>query len=884
MVSPRVSRDDDDDPLEGLLADCLARLSQGDSDPLEAICQAHPEHAAELRARHAGLAQLGLWSRAAPPTNHRIGAFELMRELGRGGMGTVYLAHQTEPVKRLAALKVISGRGTSPQALARFHAERQTLAQLVHPNIAQVLEAGSLPDGQPWYAMEFVDGQPIGDYCDSKRLDIDARLGLFLQLCDAVQFAHQQGVLHRDLKPGNVLVCERGGKPLVKVIDFGLAKALETPLAESTQLTEAGQILGTPEYMSPEQALPTDVPVDTRTDVYALGAMLYELCAGVLPFDFLGLRRQGFRALQVAVCEQEPPPPSVRVQRLGELGSDIAAKVGTTAEKLVRRLRGDLDWITVRALAKDREARYASVSELAADVRRHLAHLPVQAGPPSTMYQLRKFVRRHRLGVAFAATLAIGAAAGLPFVTWLYLEGQDHLRSFDTLQVTVDVQSLVQRETELWPAVEEHVTAMDTWLANAEAIVRRVPTYRLQLAELAARGKPEGTRGALQFAMPRDGYLYERLAPFVAEVEKLDGTDGLLARVTARRDWAKTLHKRSIEDHAAAWDEAIACIADPQRSPRYERLRIVSQVGLVPLGQDPDSTLYEFAVLQPNLRLPERRDGRLSIQGDSCIVMVLIPGGTTHVGMTFPDERLPNLVTTEVEYMTIQAQPRRGVPIKVPLDPYFLAKYELTQGQYTSAGLANPSDMQHEKNAAITLAHPVEQVSWNDARRFVERLGLDLPSGPQWEHGARAGAEAPWWCGFSPTGWHGAENLADQSHGRQNAQLEPGIVLEGFDDTFAAHCPVDALRANPFGLYHTLGNVREWTRDYYLRYNQGAPRQGDGTMIWNEEGRRPENVEARGGSYRFDWPSSRSTRRLSFPPSSANATSGLRPSRALVTG
>ncbi len=339
----------------------------------------------------------------------RIGRYRLLSVLGGGGMGMVYLAEQERPVTRRVALKVIKPGMDSKRVLARFEAEQQALALMEHPYVARVHDAGTTPSGRPYFVMEYVKGLPITAYCDAHRLTIEDRLRLFLQVCEAVQHAHQKGIIHRDIKPSNILVTVENDQAAPKVIDFGVARAMGTPLTEQTLHTEQGQLIGTPEYMSPEQADRSNEDIDTRTDVYALGVVLYELIAGVLPLDPDTLREHGLDGARKVICEQDPQTPSTKLSRTSIALSEAAAEHrGTTPRQLQRRLRGDLDWITLRALEKDRSRRYASVGELAADVLRHLNHEPVAAGRPSPAYRARKFVRRHRALVAgLAAVLAV---------------------------------------------------------------------------------------------------------------------------------------------------------------------------------------------------------------------------------------------------------------------------------------------------------------------------------------------------------------------------------------------------------------------------------------------------------------------------------------------
>jgi non-specific serine/threonine protein kinase/serine/threonine-protein kinase len=301
------------------------------------------------------------------------------------------------------------------QVVARFESERQALALMDHPGIAKVLDAGATEQGRPYFAMEYVKGEPITKYCDRHRLNTRERLELFMQVCDGVQHAHQKGIIHRDLKPTNVLVTIQDDKPVPKIIDFGVAKATEQRLTEKTVFTQMGVLIGTPEYMSPEQAEMTGLDIDTRTDVYSLGVMLYELLVGTLPFESKELREAGFDELRRRIREDEPSRPSTKLRTLGDATTESAKKRRTDPVNLAKQLRGDLDWITMKALDKDRTRRYGSPSELAADIERHLKNEPVLASPPSAAYRAKKFVRRHRIGVlaASASVLVLIAFAAM---------------------------------------------------------------------------------------------------------------------------------------------------------------------------------------------------------------------------------------------------------------------------------------------------------------------------------------------------------------------------------------------------------------------------------------------------------------------------------------
>lgn len=338
-----------------------------------------------------------------------FGCYHIVRPLGEGGMGSVYLAEQREPIRRTVALKVVKLGMDTNEVLARFSHERQALAMMDHPNIARIFDAGATAKGRPYFVMEYIEGVPITQYCDSKRMTIRDRLELFLAVCRAVQHAHQKGVIHRDLKPSNVLVMEQEGASLPKVIDFGIAKATDQWAVEKTFLTQFGQMVGTPEYASPEQAEVMTGDVDERSDVYSLGVLLYELLIGTVPFDATRLRHEGLAEMLRIIREEEVPPLSRRLSAMGTATADIASHRQTDPSSLRRLVDGDLDCITVKALEKARERRYASVAELASDIERYVEHRPVLASPPSGLYRARKFVRRHRSAV-------LGTAAGFVFI------------------------------------------------------------------------------------------------------------------------------------------------------------------------------------------------------------------------------------------------------------------------------------------------------------------------------------------------------------------------------------------------------------------------------------------------------------------------------------
>lgn len=423
------------------------------------------------------------------PMDERIGKkidrYTIVQCLGEGGCGVVYLAEQEAPVKRLVALKVIKLGMDTRSVIARFDAERQALAMMDHPNIARVLDAGATDTGRPYFVLELVRGTRITEFCDSDRSDLRQRLELFILACKAIQHAHQKGIIHRDIKPSNVLVAMHDGVPVPKVIDFGIAKAIEGRLTEETLHTQHGQLLGTPAYMSPEQAELRGLDVDTRSDVYSLGVLLYELLSGRTPFDEKELSRSGPEGMRRILRDREPLRPSAALAALD------AAELKTTAEKrhteparLLALIKGDLDWIVMRALEKDRTRRYDTANGLAMDVQRYLSDEAIVARPPSRLYLFRKLVRRHTLVFLSGAAVALALIAGLGASTSLYLKAKEaELKAKEAERHQAELRGVAERA-----------------LAN-EAVLRQEAESREKLTEaviLVRQGDNEGAAKALE--------------------------------------------------------------------------------------------------------------------------------------------------------------------------------------------------------------------------------------------------------------------------------------------------------------------------------------------------------------------------------------------------
>jgi serine/threonine protein kinase/tetratricopeptide (TPR) repeat protein len=454
---------------------------------LERACAGDVQLRAEVEKLLRAQSALGSFHDAppAPPTtvDHPVperssavlGPYKLLQQIGAGGMGVVYMAEQEHPVRRLVALKIIRPGMDSAQVIARFESERQALALMDHPNIARVFDAGGTESGRPYFVMELVPGGPITEFCDRHRLTLGARLELFLDVCRAIQHAHHKGIIHRDIKPTNVLVALRDGAPVVKVIDFGVAKATVLGLTDRALITTHGQLIGTPEYMSPEQAEGSDRDIDTRTDVYSLGVLLYELLTGTTPLPSKRLGEVSFAELQRLIREEEAPRPSARLSALGDGATALARKRGLSARQLAQFLAGDLEWVVLKALQKDRAQRYDTPGSLAEDIERYLRCEAIRARPPSAAYRLKRFTQRNRVAVLTGALTAAALLVGAAGATW---------------QAVVATQA--KRDAQAAAAAEREAKE----LAQAREAETRAVLEFVERRVLAA-GRPAGQDGGL---------------------------------------------------------------------------------------------------------------------------------------------------------------------------------------------------------------------------------------------------------------------------------------------------------------------------------------------------------------------------------------------------
>ena len=473
-----------------------------------------------------------------------IGPYKLLEAIGEGGMGVVYMAEQAEPVRRRVALKVIKPGMDSRQVLARFEAERQALAMMDHPNIARVLDADATDSGRPYFVMELVRGIPITEYCDREQLPVPERLDLFVLVCRAVQHAHQKGVIHRDLKPSNILVTVSDGAPVPKVIDFGIAKATGNRLTDKTLFTGFAQLVGTPLYMSPEQAELAGVDVDTRSDIYSLGVLLYELLTGTTPFDGEVLRKAAFDEMRRIIREEEPPKPSTRLSTLGETLTTTSAKRKADPRRLGKLMRGELDWIVMKALEKDRRRRYETANDFAADVMRHLTDQAVAACPPSASYRFMKFARRNR--VAFSTTIVIATSllAGGIFSAWQAVLANQARRETEEALTTARqaVDEMYTEVAEQWLSDKSELGPLQrAFLEKALVFYERFAaregaddeTHQVAASAAQRVGNIRARLGLLELAVSADR---QALAIRKALVEAQPGNDAYLRALIVARD------------------------------------------------------------------------------------------------------------------------------------------------------------------------------------------------------------------------------------------------------------------------------------------------------------------------------------------------------------
>ncbi len=943
------------------------------------------EYLKEFPADEDAVVQAYYASRSAgePESVGMIGRYRLLRELGRGGQGVVYMAEDTR-LGRSVALKVLSrGFGTTDATMARFRREAEITSRLDHPGICPVYDVG-VASGVSYIAMKYIEGQtlharlqpePAGDFhvveasTERRRVSpppvgsepesgsagpetwagICEALRLFEEAALALHAAHEAHVVHRDVKPGNIMI-DGSGHPVI--LDFGLARDAS---GEMSTLTQSGDLMGTPAYMSPEQVAGSRIALDRRTDVYSLGVTLYETLTGGRPFD--GASRE---ALYQAILTKEPPDPRRRN----------------------RAISAELKVVLETALEKDRDRRYQTAQNLAEDLRRIREHRPILARPAGPVLRLRRWVRRNPVLTSFVVSLALGLGASL--ILWSRADRNAREARAQTLRADAKSREVEARAAEardsarlaesrarseaaalseyrrmsdvkrletlkremsnLLPPVPDRVEPMEAWLRRARGLLSSRPLHEARLDELRRLARPAkeaGQRSELElypgwekrasllsererfrrrvrdlglenragvtesralveaqlarvemeieeldmesesrtraFPDPEVQWMHDVLSGLVSDLRAFGASErGDVRRVETWLAFAREVRKRSLEgDAAELWKRAIASIGDPAQCPQYGGLTLKPQLGLVPIGRDPASGLWEFAHLQSGVAAERGRGGRLVLREEMGIVLVLLPGGGFQMGAERPSaERPPG--SPNVDPL---ADPNERPIHEVHLSPFFLSKYEMTQSQWERWVGRNPSQYgpgsRHGANVTTRL-HPVESVSWEDATRVSRELGLELPTEAQWEYGCRGGTGTVWWTGDESRTLAGTANLADAYCHARNGP--PGWVYEMWlDDGYVAHAPVGTYRGNGYGLHDVVGNVFEWCRDRYGPYKDPVS-----TETGERRARASDSIRVnRGGAFSGPAGSARSALRNGGVPGHAVSALGFRPARAI---
>ncbi|MCB9892286.1 MAG: protein kinase [Planctomycetes bacterium] len=908
-ISDRLDDGSDLGVLNAFLRAFVADVERGVARSVVEYQQRWPGHATRIAAEHARLVdgdQVAL--RSAPfvdvPSEEdgvRFGDYALLDLLASGGQGVVYRARHT--AGDIVALKVLTGlTGRSGESWRRFRREAELASRLAHPGICVIREFGE-HRGIPFLAMELIEGDslamrlaarefPSPDRYGSamrredRAVDLDSILPIFRDIALALHHAHEAGVVHRDIKPSNVIL-RSDGTPVI--VDFGIARA-EATLGNT--LTGTGDVLGTPAYMSPEQVDPSRGDIDRRSDIFSLGVTLYETIAGERPF-----RGPTWERIRESILRWDP--------------EDLTAKHPHATR--------DLTLIVGMTLEKEPARRYATAMDLALDLERLMRNETVTARPPSAWVRIRRWTRRNprvtRVGAATFVSLIV-----ITVVSWVIMrQAEAALADTRRLADAATLIALRSSAEELWPPIPEHLPRYDAWLARADELVGAFALHEQELGALRTRGgrqvmpdtddsvharavrdadrsrtflrerlaaledpsdpaedatapeasklrenlhevltnqeTPGGTRETWRFLDPQDQARHEVMAALVEDLRSFldpDRHHGLLADVRDRRDFARSLEAQERGAPSPEWDVAIACIADETRCPLYRGLRITVQRGLVPLGLDPQSGLYEFMDLYTSDRsVPVSsplRDGAGHVRPteEQGIVFVLIPGR---------DGR----------------RDARDTEGAVALDPFFIGKFELLRSQWARLTGQDPS--MHPTNDEGPW--PVDSVDWEEADRWLRRANLDLPTGEQWEHAARAGAGTPWYTGSERESLQGHANIAGSEF--EQSHEESPIKHEAWNDGLQGPCAVGRFRPNRFGLHDVHGNLSEWVEDQVLWHEL---RPGDGKAVAVVLAIHPDRLQ-RGGSYRRDAIISRLTYRLRKAPRIRDYESGVRAARRL---
>lgn len=800
-----------------------------------------------------------------------IGDYRLVRRLGQGGMGIVFEAEQRHPHRRVA-LKVLPPHHLDDAFLKKaFQREIETLAGIQHPNVAAVFAAGAEGD-MPFFTMELVRGSPL----ESRSLQRDPTraVALFYKICAGVAAVHRQGVMHRDLKPGNVLIDEHG-EP--RIVDFGLARFANREITRTSLLREGGSPIGTPAYMSPEQACGAIERVGAAADVYALGVILFELLTGRHPHP---LEEARTTSEMLAIIERRPPK----------------------RPRLLRpELPADLEAITLKCLAKDPDERYADAGALLEELDRHLAGKPVAALQRSTAYLLRLVWHRHRAAVAalLSVLLAVGATIAIAYRIVLgqrnlAIVERDHNRTYRDLKW---VEWLRQDQHQLWPPRPDRLAEISAWLERGETLMLRLPEYRAQfdalrsiarlqpspealaaeqrrewIARLKLRAATASVQGDVIENIDRSRQDLERLITrgtyvlpdadqqdYFETLRELTGAmDGFLQRdprsntvaaVQFLKHFAETVVQQTVLDRRDAWRAACTDIAGDER---FAGFTLTPQVGLVPLGRDPTSGLQEFAhPLTGRIPTRDASTGRLELTDDTCAVFVLVPGGQFDARWDFRGE----IQTSPLGHL--YAESALIQPLHARVSPFLIAKYELTTSQYYRRAIwLDPLSYAESRLDDLLNMRNLDRIplrrSWHEMQSVLPRLGLRFPTEFQWEWAARGGADVrQWWCEDVEDALRHAENLADSAY--QRAVSRNTTMPAAWDDGFDMLAPVGSFQPNPFGLFDIHGNVTEGTSDILTPYYYDDSRANDDGVVDGDVARESTGGLGshifRGGSY-----------------------------------
>lgn len=832
---------------------------------------------------------------------------EVHEEIGRGGMGAVHRAYDRH-LRRHLALKVLLD--DAPHRLARFLEEAQVNGQLDHPNIVPVHGIGLDASGRAYFTMKWVRGNNLAEViaameAGSTDWNVTRVLSTLLRVCEALAFAHDKGVVHRDIKPANVMVGRFGE---VYVMDWGLARveghvdshdirvvpaelgqhvrtdrrdsASSTPF--SPLVTMDGDVVGTPAFMSPEQAEGEIERVGPRSDIYSVGAMLYRLIGGRDPYSESG---RSLPAREILARVRSGPPPGIATFR-----DDVPAELIAIQEK---------------AMARRLEDRYSSMLDLASDLRAYLEHRVVAAYETGALAELKKWVRRNPVIAAAAGILiaVITVAAGVVAAKNVEIASQKQTveqrerdlsarkAEFDQLAGVVLLQTAREEADSLYPPRPEMVTEMHAWLENhATPLAALIPTLQATLAVIEQRAASPNGSGSVEIQDASQRFLHHALSGLVIDLEQFQTQD--VTDVHRRLEWAKRIESLTLNHPNArtTWDAATTALAKADgvtASKLYAKtpINLTPQLGLVPIGMNPVTLLWEFYDLRSACDLAADQDpatleipthdetGRITVTDDTGIVFVLVPGGSFRMGAQSEDPDQPN-------YDPL-AKPQESPPHEVHLDPYFIARHELTQGQWYR--LTNGEAPSYHKvgstagnDPEVTATSPVENVTWIQADDTLRRGGLNLPTDAQWEYAARAGTNTPWFTGDEPSSLFGFANVFDLH--AKSAAPNAGIQVGDFDDGFLSIAPVGTYAPNPFGLYDVAGNAFEWVRDPFHTFEIEA-RLGDGLRASSQA--ESDMRTLRNGSAGVPATDARSATRNALAPDSRYYTIGVRAGRLL---